>query len=114
MRSRDDARCLIRKVSPAEKKTQHEKYKRLRDRVVSSLRKEKKKAAEESLRDGLDPWKVANRILGRSRNHDIPLVEDGTAVNNDEEKAEILNTYFIEKVSLLRSRIDRKAAADPR
>jgi len=91
----------------------HEKYKRLRNRAVASLRRDKKKNAAACLDKGMNPWKLADRILGKRKLNDIVLVENGGEVQSDKEKAEVFNRHFIDKVRGLRDKVNTNVAEDP-
>ena len=89
MVDRDAAKRLMKQMTPAERHIQHAKYKTLRNRVVASLRNDQKQNAEKKLASGTNPWHVANHFLQR-RNHstDLPIIEEGVSVSNDEKKAD--------------------------
>jgi len=107
MKERDAARRQIRKLqSPNERKTAHEKFKRLRNRTVTSLRNDKKEQVERDIANGKNPWHIANSILKKQRDHNISLVVNGKEIISDKEKCEIMNNFFINKIKNLQSRIN--------
>ena len=107
MIERNAARKLVNRVPPNERHIQREKYKTLRNRVISSIRLDRKKCVTDSLSHGKNPWHVADRILGRERNAEFQLKdENGKLIEDDKTKAEIMNEFFVTKVQRLRARID--------
>ena len=113
MFERDAAKRIMKKMTPTERHIQHSKYKTLRNRVVASIRSDQKKAAEKKLSRGTNPWHVANDFLGKNHSMDLPIMEDGLAVTDDQKKAEIMNEYFINKVDLLRKQIALQQVENP-
>ena len=93
MYERDLARRLIKKISPAERHIQFEKYRTLRNRVISSLRHDRKRRAEDEIKNGTNVWRVAENIIGKEKHFDLPLNVGGKPIGNDLEKAEYMNTY---------------------
>ena len=110
---RNAARKMIRQVSPSERHIQHVKYKTLRNRAVTLLRNDRRKAADEQLTKGRNPWHVANFLLKKDKNASLPLIEEGKRLETDIEKAEAMNAFFVEKVKRLRKRIDDSKLMDP-
>ena len=106
MAERDAAKKLINRVTPSERFIQQQVYKKLRNKVVSAIRSDRKKEVKESLARGTNPWHVTNKILGKEKHTDLPLVENGVLVEEDARKAEIMNEFFVQKIELLRKRID--------
>mgnify|MGYP006877671557 CR=1 FL=1 len=86
MKERDAAKKLIKKMSESEKIIQFTKYKRLRNRVISSLRQDKIKMTEEELEKGTNVWHVADKILGKEKHNELLRVNNGQAINRDLEK----------------------------
>ena len=80
--------------------------------MVSALRQERRKDAEERLAQGKNPWDVANKILKKDKSSEIPLV-DGRQIQSDKEKCERMNDFFIQKVKNLQNRLSKETAEDP-
>ena len=70
------------------------KVKKLRNRVVSLLRKEKRESASADLAKGINPWKVADKLLGKEENSELPIVHEGREIREELEKAELMNKFF--------------------
>jgi len=113
MVERDAAKRLVKQMTRDERHIQLSKYKKLRNRVVASIRNDQKRNAESSLKCGVNPWHIANKFLGKSKSTDMPLIENGKTITDDKEKAETMNEFFIEKVELLRGQINPKQIENP-
>ena len=114
MKERDHAKKEINSTSPAVRLIQLHKYKTLRNRVVTLIRRQRSEQVEKELQTGKHPWKVANQALGRTtKENDIRLTENGQELSTDEEKANLLNNFFIDKVTTLQSKINPKLKTDP-
>ena len=69
--------------------------------------------ADEEIRKGTNVWRVADKVLGNQKYTDFPLAVEGKPMGSDEEKAEIMNSFFISKVKNLMERVDDSKAEDP-
>ncbi len=114
IKERNRAKNEIAKVPPQSRPLQIKKFKAMRNRVVSLLRTERYNNVDKSLKKGKHPWKVANEVLGRvTKNSDIKLVEDGRELGSDEERANLLNVFFVDKIKALKEKINPDIKTDP-
>ena len=114
IQERNKAKKEISKSSLLKRPIQIQKYRTMRNRVVSLIRKERKDQVTKSLSEGKHPWKVANKVLGQNtKENNMRLVEKGQELQGDEEKAKVLNKFFIDKVKTLKERINPTLRADP-
>ena len=92
-------------------------FRRLRNKVTSLTRKEKKqKIASEIDRDpsGKNIWRIVNNQISNSnKSCNIKIVENGEEVRSNEGTAEIFNQYFHDKILGLRERINDDFKKDP-
>jgi exonuclease III len=108
MKKRDETRKEFAKATGEERTILHKKYKCLRNKCTSSLRKENKASIKNQIDKADNPseiWKISNNILNPKTKHSLTLSEEGKEIKNDKEIANIFNKYFIEKISNLRDRI---------
>jgi hypothetical protein len=99
--------------SSDERKILFLKYRKERNRVTSAIRKDKMAQVETDLARGTNAWKVSNKILDKTSQSSIELVEEGATIESDQDKANILNKHFISKVINLKKKIDPNQQQDP-
>ncbi len=91
-----------------------QKYRILRNRVVRLLKRDKLDSNQKHLQQsGMDPkrvWTLANVALGRGTNADLPSSLDG--VTGGAELAAHVNNFYVDKISKLRSGIDRSGGGE--
>jgi len=114
-KERNRARNAWLSASPDEKKIRMEAYKRLRNRVNSMIKRDRVTKTEYDLSNGRSPYAIADSLLGKANKKDdrICLVENGKHIKDESETATILNEYFVEKIRMLKKRIDPDAQTDP-
>ena len=116
MKERDSLRLSGKNLSPVEKAVQHEKFKRLRNRVNSMIKADVIKYNEERITKADDineVWKVVSDIATPRVEAKMTLKENGKIIENESEVAEILNDFFITKIKDLKSSIDPQMKEDP-
>ena len=116
IKERDQIRKSIIK-SPNEKKILHEKYKKIRNRVVNQIRKETKKNNEDRIEKAgstKEMWKIVNDVIKpREKNNSWKLQEEDEIIEKEEEIANIFNNFFVEKIQVLKDGIDKNIITDP-
>ena len=108
MKKRDETRKEFAKSTGEERAILHKKYKCLRNKCTSSLRKENKASIKSQIDKASNPseiWKISKNILNPKTKQSFTLVEDGKEIKNDKEIADIFNKYFIDKIGKLRDKI---------
>ena len=115
---RDRCRSKIKGAGPTEKQILFEKYKKLRNKVNSQIRKDNiyynneriKKADNEN-----EIWKVAQEITNPKNSNEWTMkCGDGKSTINDEQIiADTFNTHFTEKIENLKKKTDEKITEDP-
>ena len=116
MKERDSLRQSKSNLSPSEKAVQHEKYKKMRNRVNSMIKADVIRYNEERItkaEDVNEVWKVVSDIAAPRSEARLTLNENGKIIENEGEVAEILNDYFITKIQDLKSSIDPQMMEDP-
>ena len=116
MKDRDETRKRIHKASPNEKKILHEKYKRLRNKTTTQMRNDKIRMNGErieSAKDEKETWKIINEITNPQEKSAWKLVEDGVEVDDEQQIADKMNEFFVEKVAGLKKNIDKTMVKDP-
>ncbi len=94
----------------------HERYKKLRKRVTNQIRKDTRQFNEERIDkagDEKEIWKLVNEVIKPKEKNQLKLKEGEEVIEKEEEIANILNTFFIEKISLLKDGIDQKYVKEP-
>ena len=115
IKERDNLRKEIKR-SPNEKKTIHERYKKLRNRVTNEIRMDRIRQNGERIaraRREDEVWKVLNEVTKPKEDKQWTLLEGGKEVENEEKIAEIFNDYFIRKIEDLKDNIDSTQIKDP-
>ena len=93
-----------------------EKFKRLRNKVNSKLKKDTIRNNNERIdkaNDENEVWKIVKEISSPNRNNNIILNEDGIEITDGKEVAEIFNNFFIQKIEKLKDNIDISIVEDP-
>jgi hypothetical protein len=107
---------MIHKVSHQEKAVQQNKYKKLRNRVNSQLKKDNLNFNSDRIKKAKDEnevWKIVKDVTTPRTNQNITLIENGVEITKEEEVAELFNEFFVEKISKLKQNIDNKYKEDP-
>ena len=118
MKDRDVLRKqACKEADENQRKIIHEQYKKVRNHVTNRIRDESRKGnlqrIEGSANEQTNAWKVANEILKPKRKQTITLRESGREILEEDKVAKIFNNFFMEKVELLRNKIDPEAQEDP-
>ena len=88
-------------MSPAEKGVQQAVYKKLRNRVISELRKDVINSNNERVEKAENEneiWKVVHDITKQKSATGITLIENGKSIDDEAEVANIFNVFFVEKI----------------
>jgi len=113
MRDRDTAKKELYTCSSNERKVRHEAYKRIRNKVKSEIRRGRRSNADKKLKSGENPWHVVRDLLGDRKSTTLPLMENGKEIENNQDKADAMNSFFVSKVVNLQSKIDQSRKEDP-
>ena len=116
IKNRDCARNNIKLKSPAEKLIQQAVYKKLRNRVISELRKDNINLNNERVKNAADEnevWKVVKDVTKQNNPTSIVLEENGKIIDNEEEVANVFNDFFVQKIQKLHDNIDKNLVEDP-
>ena len=106
----------MKDATHSEKVILHEKFKRLRNKVNSELKKDTIRNNNERIdkaNDENEVWKIVKEISSPNRNNNIILNEDGIEITDGKEVAEIFNNFFIQKIEKLKDNIDISIVEDP-
>ena len=89
----------------------------VRNKCVGLIRKDRKNAIMKSLNTATNPckalWAHANRTFKPSRKEDLVVEDDGILVEDSDRVADIMNNFFVSKISGLRERVANMTVADP-
>ena len=116
IKERDSTRKALASRSSAEKSVLLIKYKKLRNKVNSELKKDVKKFNNERVDNANNEneiWKVVNDINKPKSAAGITLLENGIKISNEKDVAEIFNVFFVEKIVKLKENIDPNYVEDP-
>ena len=97
-------------------KIQHLKFKKLRNRVNSLIKKDVIQFNDnriENAKDEKEIWKVVKEITTTKSSSNWSLIENGEVIKNEEQIADIFNDFFISKIKDLKDNIDTTIAEDP-
>jgi hypothetical protein len=92
------------------------KYKSLRNKATKMIRQEKRESIGREINQNptsKNIWKVINKNIKKSKEHQIKLEEAGKEIDSPAEIAEIFNLYFKEKIEGLRNKINPEFVRDP-
>ena len=110
IKQRDKCKERINKVSTNEKFIMQSKYKSLRNRIISNIRKEKKAEAQhriEKTTNKYDMWKLANSVIKQKQHNVMILEENGTKIEDELSIAEVFNSHFVTKIESIRKSIPK-------
>ena len=113
MKERDSTKNDIYNSSMSERKVRHEAYKRLRNKVKSEIRKDRRSMADKRLKRGENPWHIVRDLLGDKKCGNLPIVENDQEIGSDHDKAEAMNSFFVNKVKNLQHKIEKNRKEDP-
>ena len=110
-KERNAARNKLMKSSPDERKVRVQVYKRLRNRVASLIKRDRARRAQQELNEGMEPYKVANKILGKRKPDDLShlIANEG----GETEAASKINDHFVDKVHQLKLKLRDQRTCDP-
>ena len=97
-------------------KIQHLKFKKLRNRVNSLIKKDVIQFNDnriENAKDEKEIWKVVKEITTTKSSSNWSLIENGEVIKNEEQIADIFNDFFISKIKDLKDNLDTTIAEDP-
>ena len=101
------------RAKASQKQTKHAIFKNLRNKVNYAIKRDKVHKVETDLRNKKNLWHVASEILGKKASEEILLIEDGKKVQSEEETANILNDFFVQKIQKLKEKINSDLKLDP-
>ena len=107
---RDRTRSSISKATSSEKPLLIKQYKMLRNLINSKIRKESKEfnnARVEKAKDENEVWNVVNDVINPNKENKWSLTIDDKKIEDEEEIAGHFNTYFVEKIKILKEGIDK-------
>ena len=110
-KERNAARNKLMKSSPDERKVRVQVYKRLRNRVASLIKRDRARRAQQELNEGMEPYKVANKILGKRKPDDLShfIANEG----GETDAACKINDHFADKVHQLKLKLRDQRTCDP-
>ena len=116
MKERDATRKKINKASPMEKKTLHEKYKRLRNRTTAQMRRDKIRMNAERIekaKDVNETWRIVKEINNPKQESAWKIKNGDVETVDEKEIANTFNKFFVDKVANLKQNIDLSIIKDP-
>ena len=116
MSERDRTRASASKAIQEDKAALKAKYRHLRNRVISQLRKDTLQRNGNRI-DKADnegkTWKIVNEIIKPRAPTTITIQTCTGDVTKEEDVAAVFNSYFVEKINTLKSNIDPGLIRDP-
>ena len=114
-KERNKARNELMGASGMQRKIKMESFKKIRNRVNSLIKRDRAQKSEFDLRNGKNPFKVADCLLGKQgvNGSEIILVDGQRKITNNKEAAECMNDFFFQKVKELKNKVDRTIVKDP-
>ena len=116
MKKREEAREMIKRSSGNQKVIWTEKYKKIRNRVTASIRKDTMDANNNRIDDAKDEnevWKIAKDIINPMKENNLSMNINGSLSNDPEEIANNFNSFFVKKIEDLKENIDPNMKEDP-
>ena len=86
-------------------------YKKLRNKVVGLIEKDKKEAVEEEMKYGSSAWKALNIMRNRAKSVNGPptkLILNGKVVTDTKKLATAMNEFFTNKIKKLQDEIQKE------
>ena len=115
MNERDRARTALKKTT-GDKWIALQKYRSLRNRVTSQIRKDvitENGKKIDSANDESEYWHVVNGIINPKTEPSWKLNEDGNDVTDEKDIAESFNNFFVSKTDGIKAKIDNTIKDDP-
>ncbi len=107
-------RLKKKSMTSSEKTILFKKVKRAKNRVTNLIKKDKISKVIQDIESGSNIWKVINNVLEKKEKRSkIELIEEGQKLNSDQEVADTLNEYFLEKIRMLKQSIKPELMHDP-
>jgi hypothetical protein len=91
-----------------ERHIKQQKYKTLRNRVTSALKRDTRMRNEQRIEKAANEnevWKIVNEMTNPKTETKWKLKDNDREINNDREIAEVLNHYFKNKIDELKANI---------
>ena len=110
MKVRDLTRKSICKHVDKRQVTIRDKYKKLRNMVTSSIRADLIQATKEKIKNSKDPsamWKVAKEAVNPKRSSTITLIENDSEIQDEQNIANVFNSFFKSKVTNIEKAIPK-------
>jgi len=107
-------REAARKAGP-ERLQLHAKYKKLRNKVTKTIRKDDIRAAAEKIANANgsnELWKIANEITKPRSDATLTLKEEEKEIEGELENGKVINNFFLDKLEALGSKRKQKYMAD--
>ncbi len=109
---RKETRCLMQERDLAASRKDWPLFRKLRNRAARHVRQDRLRSNLDLLNrcqgDTKQVWQMANSLTGRNASNAPPpcLELDGRLVEGEDKLADIMNSFFIEKVERIRAGID--------
>ena len=116
MLDRDRARKDLSNARKEDKPALKTKYKHLRNRVISQLRRDTLQQngdrIERAGNEG-ETWRIINDIIKPRSSASLTVRTPEGEISDEEEIAEVFNQFFVNKINTLKANIDKSDQADP-
>ena len=113
---RDNTRKKIITAKNKEKPLLKAKYKQLRNRTIAQIRKDTIMSNGEKINKAKnegETWKIVNDLVKPKSHVKIVLTKPNGETSDEQEVADIFNTFFVKKISNLKEKIDPELIKDP-
>ena len=113
---RDLTRKELSTSKNAEKPMLKAKYKKLRNRTIAQIRKDTIQMNGEKITKAgneRETWKIVNEIVKPKSQTNIVINGPNGETSDEQEVADLFNTYFVEKISALKENINQNITEDP-
>ena len=108
MTQRDNCRKKMKGASTSERQILHVKYKMLRNKVNSEIRKDNVNFNSERIKQAKDEneiWKVVSDITKPNADHTWNMKTEEGNTNDEQEISNTFNTFFTEKITKLKAQV---------
>ena len=116
MLERDLTRSKIPGSSKEQKEKLKTKYKQLRNRTITQIRKDTIQMNGEKIGNAKnegETWRIINEIIKPKSDHTTTINGPNGEVSNEQEVADMFNAFFVKKVEDLKDKIDPNLVQDP-
>ena len=115
-KEQDKMRKKISGASLTDKPHLQAKYKQLRNRVITQIRRDTMNRNGEKIagaKNEGETWKVVNEIIKPKSNVTIVITGPEGEITDEQEVADAFNSFFVKKISDLKEKIDPNLIKDP-